>query len=160
MKKHLAFLLIVVFLNSCSNTTNTDQDEIFGSWKLIAWYDDNPIDINQDGQASTDLFSQWNGCKKQSILVLENDYSGRIIYTGPGDNDKCPPGFQTGNIFNTEPWKLENGVLVFIGDDYFDSYEIITLNKNTLVLKGSGQWTCCDPEISYYTDGYLQFSRQ
>ena len=160
MKKYSTILFILLVLYSCSSNTNTDQAEIFGSWKLVYWFADNPIDINQNGQASTDLFSQWNGCKKQSILVMENDFSGRIVYTGAGDNVKCPPGFQTGDEFITEPWKLENGVLTFIGDDYLDSYEVITLNRNTLVLRGAGQWTCCDPDISYYTDGYLRFSRQ
>lgn len=160
MTKYVAFLLFLLVLNGCSNNSNTAEVEIFGSWKLIDWYNDNPMDLNQDGQVSTDLFSQWDGCKKQSILVLERDFSGRIVYTGAQDNLNCPPGFQSGDFFNTEPWKLDDGVLTFIGDDYFDSYDIITLNRNTLVLSGSGQWTCCDPSISFYTGGYLKFSRE
>jgi len=160
MKKYPAFLFILLVLNGCSNNSSVSQEEIFGSWKLIDWFDDKPIDINKDGQASTDLFSQWDGCKKQSILIMDKDFSGRIVYTGPQDNIKCPPGFQTGDVFDTEPWTFENGVLTFIGDDYFDSYEIITLSSSTLILRGAGQWTCCDPAISYYTGGYLRFSRR
>lgn len=139
-------------------------NSIYGLWKLDDWYDDMPKDINRDGQKSTDLFSQWNGCFKQSELVLSTDPSGKIVYVGMGNNPKCQPGFEHGDFHNTQYWELieENGIkyLRFIGDDTLDQYEIIELNSTTLILKGAGFLTCCDPDISYYTGGYLRYVKK
>lgn len=136
------------------------KDQLSGQWKLTGWYDDVPRDINSDGKSTTDLFSQWQGCKKQSILVLNNDGSGSIIYTGPYDNPKCPSDFQSGSSFNVPPWDVDNRTLIFSGSDHDEIYEIIELTATKLVLKGSGFMTCCDPDISYFTGGYLKFSRE
>ena len=133
---------------------------LLGSWELIGWYDDIPRDINSDGNPSTDLFSQWEGCKKESILVLNKDGSGSIIYTGPNDNPKCPPGFQSGSRFNIPPWKAEERNLILSGSDHDEIYQIVELTASELVLKGSGIMTCCDPGISWFNGGYLKFRRK
>jgi len=139
----------------------TIEDRLIGNWKLVGWYDDIPRDIDKDGNQSTDLFSQWDGCKKQSVLILSEDHTGKIIYTGKINNPKCPPDFKKGSFFTTEPWELtEENKLEFIGDDYYDSYEIIELNSNILILKGSSFITCCDSSISYFTGGYLKFKKE
>jgi hypothetical protein len=132
---------------------------IIGKWKLVDWYNDTPLDINKDGNASTDLYSQWNGCKKHSIIEFSATLKyAKIIYTGPNNNLRCPPNFSTNDFFPTEPWEITNNqTLSFIGDDYYDRYEIIELSTTTLVLKRSGLFTCCDEYISYYTGGFLKF---
>ena len=67
--------------------------------------------------------------------------------------------FKDNNKYGFAAWGTKRGKKVFIYDNIdMDTYEVITLNRNTLVLRGSGQWTCCDPEISYYSNGYLEFS--
>lgn len=134
---------------------------LFGHWELVGWYDDVARDINKDGHSSVDLFSQWHGCKKQSTLVLSEDHSGRIVYTGAPNNPKCPPDFKNGNFFSTDPWELmEGNILRFIGEDYDDIYGIVELNVDSLILKGSQIITCCDADISYFTGGYLKFRRE
>lgn len=158
-------LLIILFTASDCNKHMEDLSQntptIFGSWKLIDWYDEDPRDINQDGNASTDLFSQWNGCKKEGVLILEKDFTGKIVYLGKNENPKCPPGFSTNDSFALEPWEIDKEGKYFTlnGDDYSDSYEIIDLTHDMLILKGSGFFTCCDPAISYYTGGFLKFQR-
>lgn len=160
MKKLIFLFIISGIFFSCNEDYN--EFTIIGNWKLIDWYDDAPKDINNDGQESTDLFSQWGGCKKQSTLILSNDNSGKIVYNGNSNNPKCPPEFETNDFFTTEPWEFDqtNQLFTLIGDDYDDVYEIIELTSEFLILKGSGFFTCCDSEISYYTGGYLKFERQ
>ncbi len=137
------------------------EDMLLGNWTLVGWYDDIPRDINKDGKKSIDLFSQWYGCKKQSTLILLDDNSDKIVYTGKINNPKCPDEFKRGSFFTTESWEVtEENRLGFIGDDYYDSYEIIKLNSKTLILKGSGFMTCCDTDISYFTGGYLEFKKE
>ena len=139
----------------------TVEDQLIGSWRLVGWYDDIPRDINKDGDRSVDLFSQWQGCKKQSTLILSEDHSGKVIYNGEINNPKCPPHFKKGSFFATESWVLNDEInLVFTGNDYDDIYEIIELNSKSLVLRGSGFMTCCDADISYFTGGYLKFEKE
>jgi len=163
MKKVIFTFITLGILFSCNNDDNESNSdiEIIGDWKLVGWYDDTPKDINNDGQESTDLFSQWDGCKKQSTLILSNDNTGKIVYNGGIENTRCPTGFETGDFFTTEPWKFDkiNQTFTLIGDDYLDSYEVIELSSGTLILKGAGFFTCCDSNISYYTDGYLKFEK-
>lgn len=161
MKRAFLIIIIITFSLGCQ-IDDEPTNAIIGNWKLIDWYDETPKDINNNGEESTDLFSQWNGCKKQSTLILSKDNTGRIVYNGENKNTKCPPGFETNDFFPTEPWKFDERIQTFtlIGDDYLDSYEVIELTTETLILKGAGFFTCCDPEISYYTGGYLKFERE
>lgn len=164
MKKLLLILLMVSFFWSCGNDDDRKETEanIVASWKLVDWYDTEPRDINNDGNASTDLYSQWNGCFKQSTLVLYDDGSARKVYTGPNNNSKCPPDFQTGDFHTTEPWEISETeqTLTFFGDDYLDVYEIMEMTSTELILAGSGFLTCCDEDISFFTGGYLKFEAE
>ena len=160
MTKTMIYYLIFSIALLSFNTQNT-EDRLFGSWKLVDWYDDIPRDINKDGEKSIDLFSQWHGCKKQSTLILSDDNSGKIVYNGKINNPKCPVDFKRGSFFTTESWEVtEENRLGFIGDDYYDLYEIIKLSSKILILKGSGFMTCCDADISYFTGGYLEFQKE
>ncbi len=160
--KHLFLPFLLFFLVSCNNQPTTPKNElILGVWKLTEWYSDTPIDINNDGKSSKDLLSQWNGCFKTSKIEFSDKFDYvKIIYTGSNENPKCPPNFKTNDYSTTPPWKIEDDELIFIGDDYFDVYQIVELTNKTLILKGAGFLTCCDEEISYYTDGYLKFKKK
>jgi hypothetical protein len=167
MKKLFTFLFISLLFLGCKSDDDSVEEqeqqlEIIGQWRLVDWYDDVPRDINGDGNASTDLYSQWNGCRKGNILVLKDDFTANLVYTGPNNNPKCPTGMETNDSFAIEPWYYDSNYeeLVFMGSDYLDSYQIMELSVTTLVLKGSGFFTCCDPDISYFTDGYLKFQRE
>lgn len=159
--RFLACAFFFIILNSCNKNSSISENRIIGKWQLTEWYNDTPIDINNDGKKSTDLYAQWNGCYKHSTLILNSNFTTNIVYTGKNNNLKCPPGLVSGDIFSIQNWKLsEDNDLTFIGDDYLDSYEIIKLTSNVLILKGSGFLTCCDADISYYTGGYLKFKKE
>ncbi len=165
--KILNGFFILLLLLSCvkddSSSNNADGNiSIVGTWRLIAWYDDIPRDLNDDGNYSRDLLNQWNGCKKHSAMVLNENRTGEIIYVGTNNNPNCPPGLQTNDFFATGTWTVDEPPVIFtlIGDDYEDPYEIVELSDTTLILAGSAFITCCDPDISYYTGGYLEFVRE
>jgi hypothetical protein len=139
---------------------------IIGKWKLVDWYNDTPLDINKDGNASTDLYSQWNGCFKHSTIeFFATLKSAKVTYTGPNNNLRCPPNSRTNDFYYTFPWRItnppwvisNNQILTFMGDDFLEEYEIIELSTITLILEGSYFLTCCDESISYYTGGFLKF---
>jgi len=160
------FLVLAWCLSGCqSDEDGADEDpipNITGTWLLTEWYDDVPRDINNDGVASNDLLAQWNGCKKYSKLVLNENGTGEIIYIGPSDNPNCPDGFKTNDSFGSGPWEVDDPPYIFslIGDDFVDSYIIESLTEQELILQGSGFMTCCDESISHFTGGYLKFTRQ
>lgn len=184
MKSHIFYLLLALTLfcackkedctEELSNTDNgghgTTQSPppstslIVGEWKLVSWYEDEPKDIDQDGNASTDLLSQWNGCRKNIHIHFKDDYWSETTYTGPDSPVNCPT-YSNGDVIQRMEWSLRDRgqseqALEFIGSDYIDSYEIETLDATTLILKGAGFITCCDTDISYYDDGHLKFERQ
>lgn len=164
----LALMFFSCLLMSCNQDGHSvdknqenPEEVLVGIWKLVDWYNEVPIDINGNGDETTDLFSQWDGCRKQSLLVLSEDGTTEIVYIGENDNPKCPSGFETNDSYSIEPWSYDeqDQSLIFTGDDYIDSYSIIELSDHTLVLDGSGFITCCDFNIDYYTGGFLKFER-
>lgn len=165
--KFLPFTLLLTLLMISCESDDKPADEtaslsLEGNWILTGWYDTEPRDINNDGVVSTDLYSQWNGCKKHSKLILNEDGTGEIIYIGPDNNPNCPENFQTNDSFGSGPWEVDDPPIIFslIGDDFVDSYIIESLTENELILQGSGFMTCCDESISYFTGGFLQFERE
>ena len=71
MKKLYFFASIMLLLLGCKSDDDaniTENISLIGTWNLVAWYDTTARDINNDGNASTDLLSQWNGCKKHSKM--------------------------------------------------------------------------------------------
>lgn len=163
MRKSILFLSIIALLYSCNSDDNNPEPEaqISGNWKLTEWYDTEARDINGDGNASTDLLSQWNGCWKQSSVFLYGDFTSAKVYLGESDNQYCFPNIKREIPYPYLPYRItgNNETLTFIGDDFNDSYPIIELTNETLVLKGSGFLTCCDESIGYFTGGYLKFER-
>ncbi len=164
--KYLSIFTIFLFLGCAKNSSSEIEGSIYGSWKLVNWYNEVPIDINGDGQESTNLFAQWNGCRKESIITLNDDGTSLMVYTGADNNVNCPPDFRTGDSLGNFSWQFEEDPatdiksLVFVGDDYLDAYQIIELTKTKLIIERAGHWTCCDSSISYYTGGFLEFKRQ
>lgn len=165
MKKVLLLIILTLSVFGCKSDDTNNQDFetlIIGSWELVDWYDDIPRDINSDGVESTNLFDQWDACKKQSVMVLMEDNTGKLVYMGENNNPTCPPGFETGDSFTLELWEIDEVAQTFtlIGDDYIDVYEIVELTSNSLILEGAGFYTCCNAAISYYQGGYLRFEKQ
>lgn len=166
----ISYLLcsIILVFSSCSNddgndpaADNINEPALIANWRLVDWYSEVPIDINNDGNASTNLWDQWNGCHKFSILILNENGTSNIQYTGPANNPKCPPGHETDEVYEYLNWFLSDNdtVLNFDLDDVSDTHEIIELSTENLVLKNAGSFSCCDSEINYYTDGYLVFEK-
>ncbi len=166
--KKIYLLFLGLSLLACQNDEgNTviggpQEATLVTTWRLVDWYTDEPIDINGDGNASTSLWDQWNGCRKHTLMELLSDQTTRLTYTGPNNNPKCPPGTQTNDSYFWFPWDYveDENTILFLSDDTAFSYQIVELTVNSLVLDGAGFLTCCDADISYHTDGYLRFVKE
>lgn len=155
----LALLMLAVSCNDDDKKPNNDSP-IFGEWRLTGWYDDTPKDIDSDGNASTDLYLQWNGCYKHNHLEINSNNTFRNIYKGNPENANCNTGQLTVMPSPCQIKQNSNSTeFIIVGDDYFDSYNVVQADDTTLVLEGSGLMTCCNSEIGYYTGGYLKFTR-
>ncbi|MFL9844388.1 hypothetical protein [Flavobacterium rhizosphaerae] len=168
MKKIFSLLILSFLFMGCNNDDTKKQEYgnhpsmLVGQWKLVGWYSDEPLDINNDGEASTNLYSQWNGCNKNNILVLNADGTSQMMVLGNPENSDCI-------IFHDNyeylPWYTENindpafFTLTFMGDDYNITNQIVQMSGTLLTLKDSGFLTCCDPGISNFTGGYLKFEK-
>jgi hypothetical protein len=170
IKYFFATIAAAFALTGCSDPDNnsfTPEQLLVGRWKLETWYSDTPVDIDNDGTASTDLYSQWDGCYKNSEIKFNADMSTTITYTGPENNPSCPPGLIATDNWAGLPWYVEpatadspNGTIVFTGSDYLESYPIVRLTDTDLIIKGAGLLVNGDASTSYYTDGYLKFTRE
>jgi|GEM_PF-3877538 len=168
MKKLSYFFALstMLVLSGCGDDDSTVETStaLVGEWKLMEWYDDQPRDIDNDGNASTDLLSQWDSCRKYHNVRFNSGGTAALIYKGLQNSLACPPPPEGAlNALPAFEWTLdetgENPILEFPTDDATDSYEILQLTSNTLVLKGAGFITCCDESISYYVDGYVKFRK-
>jgi hypothetical protein len=58
----------------------TGNATIAGTWKLTAWNSVNPVDINNDGTASTNLLTEFD-CYNNETIVFNSDGTGDIVST-------------------------------------------------------------------------------
>lgn len=158
--KYLAILIAVISFLSCEDEQPVYEARYLlpGQWQLTGWYDDEEKDLDNDGTASIDLYSQWDGCSKQSIINFRTNNDFEFTTHGNPDN----PGCTTINVndVNVTRWQLlnENTVLL-TGDNFSRQYEIITLEDELLVIRGADLLVNTNDTPSNYTGGYLRFAR-
>ena len=70
---------IILFFNGCSqNDEDTIEDNsISGKWELVSWSIKTPVDLNNDGIATTE-FSP--GCLAGSYFEFEDDLNWKRLY--------------------------------------------------------------------------------
>jgi hypothetical protein len=137
---------------------------IEGQWELVAWYNDKPIDLNEDGKASKDLLNQWDDCYKYSTLILENNpfyyYNALFVYTGE-DNPTSRPYLKHNDIriLSTRQYNPKEKTLDIIHKYYVDTYKIITLNDSILELETIGLVGYTIEGGPSYRGGVIKFRR-
>lgn len=152
MKK--LFLLLSLFsmaLTSCEKTENEDETydcpdfeggdfehEISGCWQIVDWYSETPIVYSEGEEPTTDLYSKWDGCFKESILVLSDNHSSKMIYMGPRFNKSCI-SYIPGQVFWHDPWTIgfnetDEFLVFFQSEDEYISSKIIELTDTRLVI--------------------------
>ena len=77
---YLLLTLLLVLASSCSVDKVTDEEfeTIKGSWQLTSWSIDNPVDLNNDGIATSDFSA---GCFTDSNIVFNSDGRGSIFFS-------------------------------------------------------------------------------
>ncbi|MFD1064228.1 hypothetical protein ACFQ1Q_13310 [Winogradskyella litorisediminis] len=68
--RSLYLIIVAVFFHSFlfSQKDNT----LFGQWQLVSWSVDLPMDLNNDGQFSTNLIEETN-CKNNEVLTISTN---------------------------------------------------------------------------------------
>lgn len=156
-------LTAFVFLgiSGCSKDDSADIDfGIKGEWELVNWYSNEAIDLNGDGQASTDLYGQWDGCFKHSRLILQEENGNEVLlrYLGVDNKANCTPGIKHNDVITMGyTWSLRNKNLEFNGSDFVDSYPIKELTSKKMVLEGASFLVGSE---TTYTGGYLEFVKK
>lgn len=73
MKKSLGLLFFSVSVLVCSACSEAGvKHPVIGSWKLISWSTEIPIDLNSDGIFSTNLLDETS-CKANEILTFDKE---------------------------------------------------------------------------------------
>jgi len=131
MKKPLfifSILLCIIILTSCTSDDSVENSSIMGAWKLTEWNVKTPLDLNNDGIASTNLLTEF-GCLDGSELVFNDVNSGTILYTSD-------VGFHTG--FDEE----ESQIFMMICGTDSERLAIpftYSINENIVTITVSGE---------------------
>ncbi|WP_455169101.1 hypothetical protein [Aegicerativicinus sediminis] len=77
---YLLLTLLFTFATSCSVDKVSDEEfeSIKGSWLLTSWHINNPVDLNNDGIATSDFSA---GCFTDSNIVFNNEGRGTIFFS-------------------------------------------------------------------------------
>ena len=158
--KYLAIFLLILTIPGCEDEQPEYEARFLlpGQWQLTDWYDDEEVDINNDGQASVNLYSQWDGCSKNVRINFRADNDFYTSNYGNPDNPSCTTlNVNEGSI---NRWQLlnENTVLL-TGDNFTREYEIVTLEDELLIIRGADLLVNTTDTPSNYNGGYLRFAR-
>ena len=154
MKNVLLLLLLVSLLCSCSKD-NLGDNSVSGKWILQEWTVKDPLDLNNDGNASAS-FSP--GCLDMSTLELTENGNGELFWFS---NVSYNTRVENNNLFimtacstssseMAEPITYEenmNGLVIYHeGNEYLASYD-----ENILYLTVPNGFTARDQETGEIT---------
>lgn len=136
----LFILILSTIFFSCNKNTishNSDTiDKLYGRWVLKEWYSEVPLDINNDGNSSTDLLMQAEKCYENYIVEMsKGDYTHTFYinqlpacsdYSSRPQRNLPPIHYNSKDNRVSLPYKY-----------YAKYYELIELSDSTLLLKGS-----------------------
>jgi len=146
MKKNIFWMLAagVFALTSCSdddeNNNNQNDDQAVGTYRLAAYTAPAALDLDNDGDSSSDLSTEYN-CYADWEIVLNSDQTFTRTHniTGVTDGDlTCQIG-QTA----TGTWSRNGQTLTLInannGDELTEEYTFSS-NNEILTKTGPGQY--------------------
>lgn len=141
MKKSLLFLYFIIAclpLTSCSQDDEVNKSAITGIWKLTAWNVITPLDLNNDGESSTNLLNEF-GCLSGSELIFKDSgfatlfYSSEVAFNVEIENESLFFMLICGTSSNTVPRQItyvqqENSVI--LNDNGVEL--VLSLSENSL----------------------------
>ncbi|WP_298541707.1 lipocalin family protein [uncultured Aquimarina sp.] len=128
-----------LFFTSCSSDDDGGDPttvSLVGTWELTSASGALPVDLDMDGNASTNLLDELS-CFEDTITVSDNTYSQEVTeITVNVDILVQPPVVTadcTGTILNeTGTWSLDGNELTFAGAGLDPKTVTITLTNTTL----------------------------
>lgn len=123
----LTIFALVLLIGACKkDEKSTTELLVDHQWRITAFTSDPAVDWTGTGVLVTDVFSQFEACEKDDLTIFK---SGGVVNFDEGAIKCDPSNPQT----ETGTWALsaDEKTLTVEGD----SYEIVTLNENTLKIK-------------------------
>ncbi len=121
-------LILFFLLISCtSDDVNVDDSHIVGIWKLTEWNVKTPLDLNNDGIASSNLLTEF-GCLNGSALVFNDAINGTLFYSSD-------VGFHTGIESEDE---IFNGIICSTSSERLPSLITYVKIDNTVTINNDG----------------------
>jgi len=153
MKKIIVLLLII--LVSCSTNDDNEQlektaDNLIGDWQWIAFTSNIPIDYNNNGETSKDLYAQFQEvCRKDDILRFEkrNENSGPYFEL---ENEKVCNTNNPNTIKRTSSWYFDDNFLRIFEDDAANGFRIEEFTSEYLTLSVTADFENGEPVIYSY----------
>jgi len=80
--KSLLVSASILLLVSCGtdDDDNNNSTQVEGTWKLTAWNSSTPLDLNEDGTASTNLLDEVN-CLNDETIVFSGENMATVFST-------------------------------------------------------------------------------
>lgn len=134
------FILSTTLVGCNKNTVNRNDkiiDKLYGRWVLKEWYSEVPLDINNDGNASTDLLIQAEKCYENYIVeITKGAYYTHALYINQlsacgGHNSRSPQNLPPAH------YNFKDNRISLPYKYYANYYELIKLSESTLLLKGN-----------------------
>ena len=157
-------------LGDCTNDT-VPNEGIVGTWLATSWISDEPVDINNDGEESTDLLAEFD-CYNNETLVFNADNTGVMMSTSYADVEfEIETGTTDSYIYTVDcieevdntnfTWTQNDNDITII--DEFDMETVWTLNGNqlsTLVPQGFIAFDSNDATVTVSQDLTFIYIRQ
>ena len=141
MKTHF-FLFAICFVFIFASCSNNDDGNVFdmvslaGTWELTSATVALPVDLNMDGNASTNLLEELSCFDNEIVVNNDNTYAQSVTEINAEIVPGIPPvvtAICTGNLLMvTGVWSLEGDQLTFEPEGEESTTVPITLTETTL----------------------------
>lgn len=141
---YLLLSLLIFSATSCSVDKVSDEEfeTIKGAWELTSWHIDNPVDLNNDGTATSDFSA---GCFADSNIVFKSDgqgtifFSSKVSYNTAEENGAITYMVSCARSTELKPSPIAYSVdkdIITIYDDERASIIVIEDNRLALTIEG------------------------
>lgn len=152
--KKLILLFLVIFISCSSDDVNQElektADNLIGDWQWIAFTSNIPLDYNNDGESSKNLYKQFGEvCRKDDILRFEkrNETSGPYFEI---ENEQVCNSNDPNTIKRTSNWYFDDNFLRILEDDAANGFGIEEFTTEYLTLSTTVNFQNGEPVIYYY----------
>ncbi|WP_152487267.1 hypothetical protein [Winogradskyella psychrotolerans] len=153
MKKTALVSLLIVLLGSTMSCSDKSEHDVIGIWLLTTRTSDLPFDVNQDGVFNTNLVSEID-CNKTETLTFEtngtvssgNEFSNPLKYY----KEEATNVYRINSDCNTE------GIISFASEFEITEEDTIKISDRVYVLSGNTLTTVYENSVNIYNEDFTE----